>query len=184
LGNTSFESDPSSQLYIDVENDEAGAPSADRLKYAATGALTKGFPMPGNPNTSFLSLDLTTTNLLALTNDALPTIVPSLTDFVQWGGYGYRVFSCYTYKTNGFFYGFTVEVTSITPMPELHFARQGANCVVSWQADAVDVLESAGTLTGPWAAATNSVSLVNSIRSITFKPVEQRRFFRLKRTSL
>jgi hypothetical protein len=182
IGNSSFESDPSVVNYVTVYNDASGSPASDRILYSATRVLVGGLPLAGNPDASYWNVDFSTTNLAALNSDALPTKAPSLSDFVKVGGQGYRVVSCYTYKNGNYYYGFSVEITAVSPIPELQIVRQGTNCIVFWPATAQYSLETATDVTGPWLSNQAAVSETNSVQSITVPTSEQRRFYRLVKT--
>jgi hypothetical protein len=182
IGNSSFESDPGVVNYITVYNDASGSPASDRILYSTSRFLIGGLPPAGNPDASYWNVDFSTTNLAALNSDALPTKAPSLNDFVKVGSQGYRYLSCYTYKNGDYYYGFSVEITAVSPIPELQIVRQGANCIVRWPANAQYSLETATDVTGPWAASQAPMSETNSVQSITVPNSEPRRFYRLVKT--
>jgi hypothetical protein len=157
IGNDAFTTGTNQQRTISVLND-AQQPVSDQLSYSASDYLINGAMPPGNLQSRILSIGLNTTNLSALTSDALPFTPPRIDDFQIVGSAGYRVLSCYSYRSNSFYYGFTVTIDNIIVPPELKIVRAGSQVQVSWPTNLIDYqLESstnfAGSdVTGHWSA--------------------------------
>lgn len=180
IGTNTFTSDESTATYIAVVNDGSGSPISDRLTYSTSAVLINGSPLPGSPESRYMSIDLSTTNLNAINSDAFPLQAPSTTSFVVEGANGYRVGNCYTYKNGIFYYGFSLTIDTIRPLPEMRIERQGANVLASWPAAPLTSFQSAPSLNGPWTNLTASASVTNNISYSLLPATGSQKFFRLQ----
>ncbi len=152
VGTNVFTSIDSSSCSIEVIY-KIPSPISDGLSYRAYGALLNGGPLPGATDSQSLIIEMLTTNLDALSSDALPTQPPLLDSFVFSPGQGYRNLSFYTYKGGSFYYGIYAPLTSITAPPVLSAQLSQGQLVISWPAAAAGFqLESTQTpeLTNTW----------------------------------
>jgi microsomal dipeptidase-like Zn-dependent dipeptidase len=116
VGTNVFTSTNSSSCQVEVIY-KMWSPTSDGLSYQALGVLLNGAQVPGATDSQTLTVELLTTNLAALSSDALPTKAPQFDSFIVAPGSGYRDMVFYTYKGGSFDYGIYAVLASITGPP-------------------------------------------------------------------
>jgi hypothetical protein len=181
VGTNMFSSTDSSSCNIRVAY-QLSSPFADGLNYEANQALLNGGPVPGATDTQTLDVALSTTNLQALTSDALPVLVPQLEAFPFGAGSGYVETVFYTYKNGVFNYGFSGTLDSIIPVPPISAQVAGGQLMLSWPTNALGFqLQATPTPVSP--ASWTNLTALPIIQDGSFQvavPVDVNiRFFRL-----
>ncbi len=90
-----------------------GAASDHMLNYILGDPLLDGFALPATGSGSSMVINLSDSSETALANDSAPAFVPALPAFDG------AMFQVLGYETGGVFaYGFSANITGITPVPE------------------------------------------------------------------
>jgi hypothetical protein len=183
VGTNVFTSTDSSSCQVEVIY-KTWSPISDGLSHTAVGALLNGGPLPGATDSQTLNIEMLTTNLDALSSDALPTQPPQLDSFVVTGDSGYREVVFYTYKNGSLDYGFYANLTSITAPPVLSAYLSQGQLVISWPAAAAGFqLESTQTpeLPDSWTIVATTPTLQDGAFQVSLAPNGTSRFFQLNK---
>jgi hypothetical protein len=186
IANDTFSSGTNQPKTITVYND-AQQPLSDQLAYLAFDYLINGNVAPGNLQNRTLSVGFNTTNLNTLVSDALPVVSPRIEDFPAGGGAGYRLATCYCYRSNAFYYGFSVEIDNIIAFPKLAVNRTGNHLELRWPTNLVGYqIESAtnfvaGEVTGHWSPCPQAPLVTGADFKLSVGMTNPMQFFRLRK---
>jgi hypothetical protein len=183
VGTNVFTSTDSSSCQVEVIY-KIWSPISDGLRYEAVGALLNGAPLPGATDSQYLEIEMLTTNLDALSSNALPTQPPQLDSFVVNAGSGYRDIVFYTYKGGSLDYEFDANLSSITAPPVLSAQLSQGQLVISWPAAAGGFqLESTQTpeLTNSWNVVATTPTLQEGAFQVPVATNGTSSFFRLNK---
>ena len=185
VGNDTFTSGTSYQKTINVVNNSQ-QPISDHVSYTASEYLINSSAPAGNLQSQNLNVALHTLNLNALLSDGLLATAPRVEDFPITGG-GYREVTCYSYRSNAFYYGFTVAIDNISGPPQLAITRAGDLVEVRWSTNLLSYqLESSTNLgvnlaNGAWIPQPGSPVVDGSEFKVNVAATNGMQFFRLRK---